>query len=103
MVLRTRLELDDILNSIPGVVKAYYSPPASIFMEYPCIRYELSGIPVRRADNIPYIGYKRYTLTVIDEDPDSEIPNHLLTLPFCSFDRPYVADGLNHFVFTLYF
>lgn len=103
MVLRTRLELDDILSSIPGVIKAYYSPPASIFMEYPCVRYEMSGIPVRRADNIPYLGCKRYTLTVIDEDPDSEIPNYILELPFCSFDKMYVVDGLNHFVFKLYF
>lgn len=103
MVLRTRLELHDILASIPGVVKAYYSPPASVFMEYPCIRYELAGIPVRRADNIPYLGCKRYTLTVIDEDSESKILEHVLMLPFCSFDRPYIADGLNHFVFTLYF
>lgn len=103
MVLKTRLDLHDIFESIPGVVDAYYSPPASLSMEYPCIRYELSGIPIRRADNIPYIGCKRYALTLIDEDPDSEIPNRLLELPFCSFDRSYVADGLNHFVFTLYF
>lgn len=103
MVLRTRLELHDILKSIPGVKKAYYSPPASIFMEYPCIRYELSGIPIQRADNIPYFGCKRYTITVIDEDPDTVIPEYVLQLPYCSFDRSYVADGLNHFVFTLYF
>lgn len=103
MVLRTRLELHDILKSIPGVKKVYYSPPASIFMEYPCIRYELSGIPIQHADNIPYFGCKRYTITVIDEDPDTVIPEYVLQLPYCSFDRPYVADGLNHFVFTLYF
>lgn len=103
MVLRTRLELHDILTSIPGVKKVYYSPPASIQMEYPCIRYELSSIPIRRADNIPYLGSKRYTLTLIDEDPESEIVDRLLCIPLSAFDRFYAADGLNHFVFTLYF
>lgn len=103
MVLKTRDELQDILSAIPGVVKAYYSPPASMFLEYPCILYSLSGIRSDHADNIPYLGAKRYTITVIDEDPDSKIPEHVLRLPYCSFDRLYIADGLNHFVFTLYF
>lgn len=103
MVRRTRLELQAILETIPGVAKVYYSPPASVFMEYPCIRYELAGMTVRRADNIPYFGAKRYSVTLIDEDPDTEIPSHMLNIPFCSFDRAYVADGLMHFVYTLYF
>lgn len=106
MDLRPREELSDILSSIPGVKKTYYSPPATIQMapmNYPCIRYSLSGIPIRRADNIGYFGRKRYTLTLIDENPDSTIPNDILELPYCSFDRMYVSDGLNHFVFTLYF
>lgn len=103
MVLKSRIELQDILETIPGVKKVYYSPPASIKMKYPCIRYELAGISVHHADNIPYLGGKYYTVTVIDEDPDSEIPERVLGLPYCSPDRPYVSDGLNHFVFTLYF
>jgi hypothetical protein len=27
----------------------------------------------------------------------------ILALPYCQFDRSYVSDNLNHFVFTLYF
>lgn len=103
MVQRTRLELHDILEKIPGVADAYYSPPASIQMEYPCIRYELSGAPQRYADNKKYFGTRRYTLTLIDDDPDSDIVDRILELPYSSFDRAYAADGLMHFVFTLYF
>lgn len=103
MALRPRVELQDILEKISGIKHAYYAPPTNLTMEYPCIRYELSSIFRRNADNIPYLGAKRYTLTLIDEDPDSPIMMAILQLPYCSFDRFYTADGLNHFVFTLYF
>lgn len=103
MALRPRVELQDILERIPGVKHAYYAPPTNITMEYPCIRYELSSIFRRNADNIPYFGAKRYSLTLIDEDPDTSIVMAILHLPYSSFDRSYIADGLNHFVFTLYF
>lgn len=103
LYLQPRQGLSDILHKIPGVNGVYYQAPASVEMKYPCIRYELSGIPIRRGDNIPYLGCKRYTCTVIDENPDSTIPDAMFNIPYCTFDLVYVADGLNHFVFTVYF
>lgn len=100
---KNRAELHEILCSVLGSRNCYYSPPSSIRMKYPCIRYELAGIRGDFADNIAYKNSKRYTLTVIDDDPDSEIPNKLLDLPYCVFDRAYTADNLNHFVLTLYY
>lgn len=81
----------------------YFSPPSTKRMKYPCIVYELSGIRSDFADNLSYRSAKRYTVTVIDENPDSEIPNQILNLPHCVFDRAFPSDGLNHFVFTLYY
>lgn len=101
--MRERSELHEILCEILGSRKCYYSPPASIRMSYPCIRYELAGIRTDNADNLPYKNTKRYTVTVIDQDPDSKIPNRLLDLPYCVFDRSFTADDLNHFIFTLYY
>lgn len=101
---RTQAELHDILSEIPGVKKAYYSPPSGINMDYPCIIHKLSSVFSRYADNFPYIWMKCYTLTLIDEDPDTEIFYEILKMPYCSLDRPpYVADGLNHYIFTLFF
>lgn len=103
MVLRTRLELHDILKKLPSVEHVYYTPPTDVSMNYPCLLYNLSSMLVRHADNVPYLGAKRYSLTWIDEDPDTVVPSYILDLPYCSFDRSYVADGLYHFVFTLFF
>lgn len=99
---RTRLELHEILCGILGSDYVYYRQPSS-GLQYPCIKYELAGKDPRYADNQPYINPKRWTLTVIDEDPDSDIPERLEKIHYCEFDRQYQADNLNHFVYTLYY
>lgn len=80
-----------------------FSPPSSKKMNYPCIKYELDRTDAKFADNLPYATAKKYTVTVIDPNPDSELPEEMLKISFCRFDRTYIADGLNHFVFTLYY
>ena len=95
--------LHDILCGILGSSNCYFSPPSNIKMRYPCIRYEISGLPSNMADNIRYKTEPRYTIIIIDENPDSKIVEKILELPYCSFDRFYVVEGLNHFVFSLYY
>lgn len=92
--------LDSQLKAICNNV--YFQPPQSVKMIYPCIRYELDSESVRYADNSRYKHHKRYKITVIDRDPDSTIPDEVAKLIYCSFDRPYVADGLNHWVYHIY-
>jgi hypothetical protein len=72
-------------------------------MQYPAIVYQRDTTQTRHAGNLPYTLYKRYQVTVIDLDPDSAIPDKVAMLPMCSHDREFVADRLNHDVFTLYF
>jgi len=55
------------------------------------------------ADNGPYKHKTRYQVTVIDKNPDSEIPAKVKALPLCAYSRFFVADNLNHDVFNLYF
>lgn len=98
-----RLCLHEILCEILGSKNCYYSPPSNIRMQYPCICYNLSNSETIFADNKSYMISKRYTITLIDEDPDSKIPERLLELPYCTSDRNYSEDGLNHFVFTMFF
>lgn len=105
-----RLALHDILcNEIlqapfsDNEDHCYFQPPADLEMKYPCIRYNYTNDDDDFADNIHYRHSKRYTVTVIDEDPDSKIPDRLRTLPYCTSDRNFAVDGLNHFVYTLYF
>lgn len=96
-----RLDLSKKFKMIAPNV--YFQPPASVKMQYPCIRYELADIHTTHADNRLYTAKRRYTVTVIDKDPDSQIPFALIEFPLCSFDRHYVADNLHHWVFGIYY
>lgn len=100
---RTRLELHEELCEVLGSRNCYFSPPSN--MKYPCIKYE-EGIPSKDyADNIVYRYKKCWILTIIDTDPDSGIRERLEKhfKMYLSFDRPYTADNLNHWVYTLYY
>jgi hypothetical protein len=98
-----RLELQTILSDILGFNNVYFQPPPTIKMLYPCIVYERDFAETEFASNYPYKVTKRYQVTVIDRDPDSEIPNKIAALPMCVFDRFYTADNLNHDVYKLFF
>lgn len=100
----TRLELHEKLTSFMGNRNVYYQTPQSIKMQYPCIIYTLSKIQTKYANNKIYEHMKCYEITIVDQNKDSELPDRFLTyLPLTSFSRVYPADGLWHFVFTVYF
>lgn len=107
--MNSRSELHDILCEIVSMSESngdnhvYYNPPASFKMKYPAIRYTLKNIDKIKANNGIYRLRHCYELIVIDENPDSEITEKVLNLPYCEFDRSYKADNLNHNVFTLYY
>lgn len=98
-----RLELQTLLVSLLGSTNVYFQPPPTINMQYPCIVYKRDYISTDFAGNKPYSHRKRYQVTVIDPDPDSDIPEKVAALPLCSFDRFYTADKLNHDVYNLFF
>lgn len=101
--MNRRLDLQHRLERINGVAKVYFQPPTTIRLEYPCIIYKLEGENVRHADDLKYHRLNRYTVTVFDKDPESMVADQLREWRYCSFDRTYASDNLNHFVFTLYF
>ena len=97
-----RAELGKIFREILGNGNVYFQPPSNTQMRYPAIRCERSEMAIKHADNGNYNRRIRYTVTVIDSDPDSEIVNRVSMLPYCYFDRHYVQDNLNHDVFEIY-
>jgi hypothetical protein len=96
-----RLLLHQLLKGFTQNV--YFQPPDGVVLKYPAIIYELDDIKPEFAGNVPYRLTNRYQLTIIDPMPDSPIPIKVAVLPTCRFDRFFVADNLNHFVFNLYF
>lgn len=101
--MRTRLDLDNTLREIMGENgSVYFQPPENVRMIYPCIRYSLYDIQNGHGDNLPYLQDAAYQLILIDPNPDNEYVSKIAALPLCSMDRCYIADNLNHYVFTIY-
>jgi hypothetical protein len=99
-----RLILQAMLEEILGSRNVYFNPPADVRMKYDAIRYELSGKDLKRANNKIYKITNQYDGVIITRNPDTDIPDKLLShFEMCSFGRPYTADNLNHYPFTLYY
>lgn len=103
MATNRRLLLHEIFREILGTRNAYFQPPESVKMNYPAIVYGLDGIENTYANDGVYLSYRKYSVTVIDKDPDSPLVGKVATLPTCRFIRHYEKDNLNHDVFTIFF
>lgn len=101
--MSNRTELQTLLENLLGSRNVYFQPPSSIKLNYPCIIYKLAKIDSKFANDKPYSSSKRYTLTLIDKNPDNVFIDKLIKLPKCSFDRTFVADNLNHYNFNIYY
>lgn len=101
--MASRLELHEELCELLGTRQVYFQSPESIKMEYPAIVYGLDSIENSFANGGVYLSMRKYSVTVIDEDPDSPIVDKVLVLPTCRHNRHYEKDNLNHDVFTLYY
>lgn len=102
--MERRLELHSKLRALANAKDAYFQPPESKKMEYPCFVYHLNDAQTMHADDSNYVNRKRYTVTYITRVPDDDVVNLMLsTFKYCTFDRWYAADNLNHFVYDLYY
>ena len=97
-----RLELHSVLQELLGSSNVYYQPPESIKMQYDAIRYSKKNIASKYANDRKYSMMDCYDVTVISRLPDNPVIKKLLSLPYCSYDRHYVADNLHHDVLTIY-
>ena|SRR5881409_419222 len=99
--MASRLLLQTLLESLCDNV--YFQPPNNMEMQYPCIIYNRDQSHTAFADNRPYSRTKRYQVTVVDRDPDSDLPDTVENLPLCAFSRAFDTQDLHHYVFTLFF
>lgn len=97
-----RLELHSVLQELLGSSNVYYQPPESIKMQYDAIRYSKKTIDSKYANDRKYSIIDCYEIIVISRLPDNPVIKKLLSLPYCSYDRHYIADNLHHDVLTIY-
>lgn len=98
-----RVELQHILEHALGSKNVYFKPPIGLKMQYPCIRYRLVDLDIKRANNKVYSAVPQYELIYISQDQATEILDRLLDIPTINPTRMYEASGLYHNMFTLYF
>lgn len=98
-----RLELQAILIDLLGSENVYFQPPPTVQMQYPCIVYKRDDEETEFANDKPYKSLRRYLLTYIDQNPDSDVLAEIAKLPMCIYDRNFTADNLNHDVYKLFF
>jgi hypothetical protein len=101
--MATRQQLQKILEEMLNSRNVYYQPPESITMAYPAIRYALTNINTKYANNQAYKNLRCYEIIVISKAPDNPVVDKILGLPYCSYSRHYVSDNLHHDVLSLYY
>jgi len=98
-----RLDFHALLVSILGSGNVYFQPPSNVQMNYPAIVYARDYATTQHANNLPYRYLKRYSVTYIDKNPDSSVPDKIAALPMSTFERSFPADNLNHDIYNIYF
>lgn len=101
--MQNRETFHKILVEKLGSKNVYFQPPENLKLNYPCAIYSQAGSNNLNADDGKYVKRTRYTVTLVDFDPDSEIQDHIEEIPYSTFDRSYASDDLNHFVFTIFY
>lgn len=99
--MEKRLQLHELFLTFCDNV--YFQEPENLKMRYPSIIYHPDVEDRKFASNGTYNLTDGYQVTVIDEDPDSLIRKQLRQMPLCVFVRSFRTEGLNHFIYTLYY
>lgn len=98
--LDLQMELEELMEG--NEVK--FQPPPSYRLHYPCIVFNLSSGVTRFAGNMPYTFTRRYSVTLMDRNPDSiYIEKLAMAFPMITMDRCFSTDGIHHYVYTLYY
>lgn len=96
-----RLTLHQKLINILGSDNVYYNPPESLKMKFPCIVYNRSYIEPIHADNIKYLDYTTYKITLVSKDPDHPAVRLIMDLPMVKYSNNFTSNGYYHNVFIL--
>lgn len=96
--------LKQLLNSCGYATESvYYQSPKNTLMTYPAIIYRKMRLESNYADDKRYLKNQPYEITVIDRIPDNPVCDLLLDVPFCEPSTSYIAEGLHHNKFTVYY
>lgn len=83
--------------------RVHFQPPPDVQLTYPAIVYRRSPGQSEFANNRTYMYSQQYDVTLISRDPDSDsLRAALIAIPMSTHDVFFVADNLNHDVYSIY-
>ena len=101
---RDRRDLSRLFREKLGLEHVYFQSPAPNMLVYPCLLYELNNRNIQHANDHVYRDMNHFTVTLIGRNPDNDdLIDKMLEIPYCSYDRRFINDGLYHDVFDLYY
>lgn len=100
----SRLDLHQKFINFMGKDMVKFQPSPNYKLTYPCLLYDYTGGRTEFSDNYPYVYCRRYTVTLISRDGESDLPDRFaMTFPMCVHDRSFITENLYHHIFTLYY
>lgn len=102
--MRNRTELNQKLCDILGTNNVYFQPPETLKLNYPCIIYKKQAPDTKYADDLNYFRTKRYQITVVDKNPDSDIADRIAaSFENIREENSFTSNNFYHTVLILYF
>lgn len=101
--MKTREELQVILEEVLGSSNVYFQAPPNTGMKYPCMVYRFSNFDRKNADNIPYMLTGRWEIHHMYKSLKNDKRFEMLALsPYVNFDRRILSDGVYNDYYTIY-
>ena len=103
--MKTRTEVQTMLEEILGKDRVYFQAPPNTGMKYPCIVYRFVSFNVQHADNKPYMVSGHWEIHHMYKDIKYDLKEKFIFdgpfCPFCQFDRRIVNDGVYNDYYTI--
>lgn len=100
--MKTRTEMQTMLEELLGSSNVYFQAPPNTGMHYPCIVYRFNRFNIDRADNTAYLVTGRWEIHHMYKTIKNDLKEKFVfEVPFCSFDRRIVTDGIYNDYYTI--
>lgn len=101
--MKTRLEVQDMLEKILGSQNVYFQAPPNTGMKYPCIVYRFDRFGRDDADNQPYILTGRWEIHHMYKSIKNDLKTTMLfAAPWVECGRRFLKDGVYNDFYTIY-
>ena len=100
--MKTRTEMQTLLEGVLGSPNVYFQAPPNTGMEYPCIVYRFVAFNMEHADNKPYFVTGRWEIHHMYKSIKNDLKETFaFDIPFCSFDRRLITNGVYNDYYTI--